>query len=94
MWLPLMRSFPASSWASRSRLAGAFLLLLAGGLAVFLAWSISPAPWGLTAYGRFMATYTGRMAPGHQAGKTCPRRAAGRTPSAPIWGRGSMARSP
>jgi spermidine synthase len=72
MWLPLMRSFPASSWASRSRLAGAFLLLLAGGLAVFLAWSISPAPWGLTAYGRFMVTYTGQMAPGIRAEKDVP----------------------
>src|SRR5205823_715184 len=32
------------------------------GVTALLMWSISPAPWGLTAYGRFMATYGDRLA--------------------------------
>ncbi|MBI4664354.1 MAG: fused MFS/spermidine synthase [Verrucomicrobia bacterium] len=43
---------------------GAIALAFAIGLAVLLAWRVSPAPWGLTAYGRFMATYGNRLAPG------------------------------
>jgi spermidine synthase len=54
------------------RLAGALLLVLAVGLAVLLAWGISPAPWGLTAYGRFMVTYADQMAPGIRAEKDVP----------------------
>jgi spermidine synthase len=34
------------------------------GLTLWLAWRVAPAPWGLTAYGRFVPTFNGRMAPG------------------------------
>ena len=54
------------------RLAAAFLFVLAAGLAALLAWGIAPAPWGLTAYGRFMATYTGQLAPGIRPEKDVP----------------------
>lgn len=33
-------------------------------LGLFLAWTVSPAPWGLIAHGRFMATYVSQLAPG------------------------------
>ena len=62
----------AGRTASPGRLAGAFLLVLAGGLTVLLAWRISPAPWGLTAYGRFMATYANQLAPGIRPEKEVP----------------------
>jgi spermidine synthase len=32
-------------------------------LAALLIWNVAPAPWGLAAYGRFMATYGRRLAP-------------------------------
>ncbi len=76
------------------RLEGAFVLVLAAGLTVLLAWRIAPAPWGLTAYGRFMATYAGQMAPGIRPEKGVPSTGGGRTSSAPIWARASTARSP
>jgi spermidine synthase len=41
-----------------------FCIVLATSLTLCLAWRVAPAPWGLTAYGRFMATYNARMAPG------------------------------
>ncbi|MGA2657161.1 MAG: fused MFS/spermidine synthase [Verrucomicrobiota bacterium] len=72
---PLLRPFQASSADSRGglgRLAGACLLVLATGLTVLLAWRVSPAPWGLTAYGRFMATYASQMAPGIRPEKEVP----------------------
>jgi spermidine synthase len=61
-----------SALAFPGRLAAALLWVLAAGLTVLLAWLISPAPWGLTAYGRFMATYAGRLAPGIRAEKDVP----------------------
>jgi spermidine synthase len=42
------------------------------GLVALLAWSVSPTPWGLIAYGRFMATYGGRLAPGITEEKDVP----------------------
>lgn len=52
---PAVRSFS---------LAGAGKLLAAGSLVALLVWGVSPAPWGIFAYGRFMATYGDRLAPG------------------------------
>lgn len=46
------------------RLAWLALGLLTIGVAAVLAWQVAPAPWGLTAYGRFMATYGDELAPG------------------------------
>ncbi len=45
-------------------LARAGLVVGTAALAVFLAWQIGPAPWGLTAYGRYTACYSKQMAPG------------------------------
>ena len=36
----------------------------AAAVAVLLAWKVQPLPWGVVAYGRFAATYVGRLAPG------------------------------
>jgi spermidine synthase len=55
-----------------SRLAGACLLVLGTGVAALLAWSVAGVPWGLVAYGRFMATYGNRLAPGITAEKDVP----------------------
>ena len=42
-------------------------------LAVILIWNVSPAPWGLAAFGRFMATYGGNLHSGILAEKDVPR---------------------
>jgi len=55
-------------WTDRITAAAA-VLALAG----CLAWSISPAPWGLVAYGRYMATWLARLAPGIRAEKDVPQ---------------------
>jgi len=57
------------------RLAKGLLWVLAAGGALVLAWSIAPAPWGLTAYGRFMVTYAGQLAPGIWREKDIPKTA-------------------
>ncbi len=41
-------------------------------LAALLAWSVSPAPWGIIAYGRFLPTFGDRLAPGLAAEKDIP----------------------
>jgi spermidine synthase len=46
------------------RLEGAVVLLVATGLAAVLAANVSVVPWGVIAYGRYMATYGDRLAPG------------------------------
>ena len=66
---PPIRSLQASF---AGRLGGVLLVVLAAGFAALLAWQIAPAPWGLTAYGRFMATYADRMAPGIRTEKNVP----------------------
>jgi spermidine synthase len=53
-------------------LGGAAALAAALGLVALLAWSVAPAPWGVVAYGRFMATYGNRLAPGIIAEKQVP----------------------
>jgi spermidine synthase len=55
-----------------SRLAGAGVLALVIGLAGLLAWGVSAVPWGVVAYGRFMATYGNRLAPGTVAEQDVP----------------------
>ena len=69
MLAPRLRSLQASS---AGRLGGVLLVVLAAGFAALLAWNLSPAPWGLTAYGRFMATYADRIAPGIRPEKNVP----------------------
>ncbi len=54
------------------RMAGAVSVVASMGVAALLAWSVSPTPWGLIAYGRFMATYGGRLAPGITEEKDIP----------------------
>jgi spermidine synthase len=44
------------------RFARASLIAVVLGLATFLAWRLAPAPWGVSAYGRFMASYGDRLA--------------------------------
>src|SRR5262249_43930726 len=55
---------PVISELRMNRIGVAAFALGLLGLASFLIWSVSPAPWGLIAYGRFMATYGNRLAPG------------------------------
>ena len=43
---------------------GLFRVVVILGLTLGLAWRVTPAPWGLTAYGRFMATYGAKLVPG------------------------------
>src|SRR5262249_25818921 len=56
--------------------ACAVAMIVAMGLAAVLAWQVSAAPWGLTAYGRFMATYGTRLSPRIIAEKDTPSDAA------------------
>jgi spermidine synthase len=56
--------------AARFIFATATVALLA--LTAFLVWNVPAAPWGLAAYGRFMATYGDRLAPGIVAEKNVP----------------------
>ena len=58
----------SSSLIGRQAIAIALPILL--GLAALLAWRVVPAPWGLVAYGRYMATYGGRLAAGIETRKT------------------------
>ncbi len=55
------------------------LALVLGGTALTaaLVWSVAPAPWGLVAYGRFMATYGNRLAPGLRPESQVPVGSAG-----------------
>jgi spermidine synthase len=57
-WLPMLRPAPG-----RLRLGGAVGLLAATGVAAWLAWSVSPAPWTLVAFGRETASMVGHAAP-------------------------------
>jgi spermidine synthase len=47
-------------WKLGTRLAGA---AAAAGIVGWLAFSVSPVPWGVVAYGRFMATYCNELEP-------------------------------
>jgi spermidine synthase len=42
------------------------------GLAAFLIWRVAPVPWGVVAYGRFLATYGNRLAPGLRLERDVP----------------------
>ena len=44
--------------------AGVFALAAAVAMAIFLATTVKAMPWGVVAYGRFVATYNWRLAPG------------------------------
>ena len=67
MLVPLLRSSPAKSAANNGRgtfkFAGATTLLAVLVAAVLLAAGVSKAPWGIIAYGRFMATYGQQLVP-------------------------------
>jgi len=54
-------SRPVKRPAPAVRFAGALATLV---LALGLAWTVAPAPWGLIAYGRHMTSYGDRLAPG------------------------------
>jgi spermidine synthase len=70
MLAPLVRSLRASAPSDSEPQKPAFsperaaALLAATGLAAMLVWSVSVVPWGVIAYGRFMATYGNRLVPG------------------------------
>ena len=55
---------PSPQVSMSGRLALAVRLAAAVICAAVLIWGLAPAPWGLIAYGRFMATYGSRLAPG------------------------------
>jgi spermidine synthase len=51
------------------RLAALFAVV---GVTALLAWNIPVTPWGMAAYGRFLSTWSGRLAPGITAEKDIP----------------------
>jgi spermidine synthase len=57
--LPLLQPAPATV-----RLGGAAALAAAMGVAGWLAWSVTPVPWTLVAFGRQTASWLARSAPG------------------------------
>ncbi len=67
MLVPLLRPSPAKSSADNEqgtfKFAGAATLLAVLVAAVLLAAGVSKAPWGIIAYGRFMATYGQQLIP-------------------------------
>jgi spermidine synthase len=60
----------AAPWAAR--VGGGAGLAAATGLAVGLAWALPPFPWGVVAYGRYMATQAAHLAPGVVGEKDVP----------------------
>src|SRR5262245_23663450 len=78
MFAPLRSVFRVTAGADHTPRRTAFGLVIAVmlvalmGLAAVLAWRVAPAPWGLTAHGRFIATYANRLAPRIVAEKEVP----------------------
>jgi spermidine synthase len=78
MFAPRLWPAPATAAAANQSskpafsIAAAVALAASMGLVALLAWRVSPAPWGVVAYGRFMATYGNRLAPGIIAEKEVP----------------------
>jgi len=71
--VPLLWPAPAmDETAALRRLAGAVALTASTGIAIGLGWMLTPVPWGAVAYGRQMATYTGRLADGIVQEKDVP----------------------
>jgi spermidine synthase len=69
----LNQSLPTSVATRRmSKVALASAIAASLGIASLLAWHVKPAPWGLTAYGRHVATYGNRLAPGIVQEKNVP----------------------
>ena len=63
----IMMSSLRSKWVN-----GGLGMAAALGLAALLIWRVGPAPWGLITYGRFMATFGDRLAPGVRQEKDVP----------------------
>jgi spermidine synthase len=57
--MPLLRPAPATA-----RLGGAAALVAAMGVAGWLAWSVTPVPWVVVAFGRYTASWLAKSAPG------------------------------
>ena len=57
---------------SRISLGGVAMLVAVLGVAAWLASTVVPIPWGLIGYGRFIATYGNRLAPGVWRDKDVP----------------------
>ncbi|MGA2556527.1 MAG: fused MFS/spermidine synthase [Verrucomicrobiota bacterium] len=80
--MPLLwrRATPAGAAPEEAPLgaAGAVGMFGAAGLAVLLAWHVGVLPWGVVAYGRFVTTYIGQLAPGIIAEDKIPQGGGGR----------------
>ncbi len=85
--MPLLR--PATGTV---RLGRAATSTAAMGVAVWLAWIVTPAPWVIVAFGRQTATWLARSPPASP--RTSPPSPATRTSSAPTSARGPTSRSP
>jgi spermidine synthase len=72
MLAPLGRSSRGASNQPAFGTAGLAAMLCTVALAGLLAWNVSTVPWGIIAYGRHMATYGDRLAPGIVAEKDVP----------------------
>jgi spermidine synthase len=78
MLIPVLREAPAASAATAPVLRpalgfGRSLAIIAlVGVTGLLAWRVAVLPWGVVAFGRFVATYANRLAPGIVAEKDVP----------------------
>jgi spermidine synthase len=71
LW-PSRATVPSSNKSKRPALGIAVALTAAMGIGAWLVWSVSPAPWGMIAYGRYMATWVGQLVPGITEEKDVP----------------------
>ena len=71
LW-PWRATVPSSNESKQPALGIAVALTVAMGVGAWLVWSVSPAPWGMTAYGRYMATWASRLVPGITEEKDVP----------------------
>ena len=61
---PMIWRKPADAGEAPLGLAGIVTLFCVAAAAIFLAVNVETIPWGVVAYGRFVATYNGQLAPG------------------------------
>ena len=71
LW-PSRATVPSDSGSKQPALGIAVALTVAMAVGAWLVWSVSPAPWGMIAYGRYMATWVSQLVPGISEEKDVP----------------------
>ncbi len=69
LWVP----GPRPAGGSLKRILAIILLALVPAVAILLAWSVPVVPWGLNAYGRNVASWASKLAPGIVDANDVPR---------------------